>query len=159
MKLGTTSRLNIKLDGKSSYITGFPKFDIGWQWALEELEEALISQRVDIRPNGGYVVNDMWATHEIMEYAAKELMVLDPLRCIKHQMYIATTAHSALLGKHNDPDQDSIILQCQGRTAVQVGDQYGVLEPGDVMYLNGNDQHKFMSMGPRISITTSLEKL
>ena len=36
-------------------------------------------------------------------------------------------------------------------------DAYGVLEPGDVLYLHNETPHCFTSMGPRFSITFSLE--
>jgi len=159
--LRSIERYQLKLGDPSAKIENYLRLvdkNIDWQWALEELEEGLSDQRVEIRPNGGYVVNGMKPQHHHVNEAARMLQRADENRIVKTQMYIATTIHSGMFGKHTDFGQDSIIIQGQGRTAVDVGGQYGILEPGDMMYLRASDKHRFTSLGPRFSITLSLEE-
>jgi len=161
MKLDSILRHQLVLGLPSVMIEGFltlAKNDYDWQWALEEVEKGLIDGRTEVKSKGGFIVNQLEPQHHFVKEAMESLQRLDEERVVKCQMYVATTRHSQLLGKHRDYGQDSFIIQCQGYTAIEAGDRYGVLEPGDMMYLRSSDEHRFTSLSPRFSITLSLEE-
>jgi len=135
---------------------------LGWQWALETLDETTQTQSEKVQglPNGGFVINspEVNLNPNPFTFFINQLnQYKKPKQVIRSQVYIALSIKSSLFSKHIDTGQNSLVWQCQGRTAVEVGDAYGVLEPGDVLYLHNETPHRFTSMGPRFSITFSLE--
>ena len=135
---------------------------LGWQWALETLDATTQTdnKRVHSMPNGGFIVSQPQVDlhpNPFKYFESKLKEYKKPWQVIRSQIYIALSIKSNLFSKHTDPGQNSLVWQCQGRTAVEVGDAYGVLEPGDVLYLHNETPHHFTSMGPRFSITFSLE--
>jgi|TARA_R110000803_G_scaffold126384_4_gene193889 hypothetical protein len=140
---------------------------LDWQWALETLDTTTQrnNKRVNALPNGGFVVNSPCVDTDYIPLNPNPFVFferkLKPYKqvgqVIRNQVYIALSVKSSLFSKHTDTGQNSFVWQCQGKTAVEVGDAYGVLEPGDVLYLHNETPHCFTSMGPRFSITFSLE--
>lgn len=152
----------LDINGKSGIVDMFfvpyEKYgDLTWDWAMNEVQDGLEDGRCETKPNGGYVVNGMTPSTYFLEQAAGWLQKFDQRKIVRTQMYLAATIHSHLFRKHNDPGQRSLIIQGAGRTAVVVGEQAAVLEPGDILFLNGDEYHRFTSLGPRFSITLSLE--
>lgn len=135
---------------------------LDWQWVLETLDThtQTHNERVQSFPNGGFVINNPELDLEPSPFTFFENRLRDHIQyrqVIRSQIYISLSIKSNLFSKHTDPGQNSLVWQCQGRTAVEIGDAYGVLEPGDVLYLHNDTPHRFTSMGPRFSITFSLE--
>ena len=132
-----------------------------WQWALETLDETTQtdSQRVQSFPNGGFVINNPKMDYDLFEPFISELekFRIDEQQTIKTQIYMALSIKSNLFARHTDPGQNSLVWQCQGKTAIEIGDAVDVLEPGDVVYLHNDTPHRFTSLGPRFSVTFSLE--
>tara|TARA_X000000950_G_scaffold178276_1_gene216418 strand:+ start:680 stop:1186 length:507 start_codon:yes stop_codon:yes gene_type:complete len=136
---------------------------LDWQWALETLDATTQTEnkRVQAMPNGGFIVNSPEVDLQPSPFTFFENQLRTFMQSgqkITNQIYIALSVKSNLFSKHTDPGQNSLVWQCQGRTAVEIGDAYGVLEPGDLLYLHNETPHCFTSMGPRFSITFSLEK-
>ena len=120
------------------------------------------NKQVNALPNGGFVVNSPSVDAQLKPnpftfFESKLRTYKQVGQVIRNQIYIALSVKSSLFSKHTDTGQNSFVWQCQGKTAVEVGDAYGVLEPGDVLYLHNETPHCFTSMGPRFSITFSLE--
>tara|TARA_S200002703_G_scaffold141428_1_gene133306 strand:- start:124 stop:630 length:507 start_codon:yes stop_codon:yes gene_type:complete len=135
---------------------------LDWQWALETLDATTQTEnkRVQAMPNGGFIVNSPEVDLQPSPFTFFENQLRTFMQSgqkITNQIYIALSVKSNLFSKHTDPGQNSFVWQCQGRTAVEIGDAYGVLEPGDLLYLHNETPHCFTSMGPRFSITFSLE--
>ena len=137
---------------------------LDWQWALETLDTTTQTnnKQVNALPNGGFVVNSPSVDTQLKPnpftfFESKLRTYKQVGQVIRNQIYIALSVKSSLFSKHTDLGQNSFVWQCQGKTAVEVGDAYGVLEPGDVLYLHNETPHCFTSMGPRFSITFSLE--
>ena len=159
MQIRRTKAADIKPSDTSALVPDLIQApDISWEWALNEIQSGLEEGRCSTKPNGGYVVNGMSPNTEWLQSISKFLQNMDSNKIVRIQMYVAITIHSHLFTQHTDPGQRSIIVQGQGRTAVVVGDQATVLEPGSIMYLNGDEPHRFTSLGPRFSITISLEE-
>ena len=159
MQMQRANAHTIDIYSRSALLDNFapPHFTLQWDWALQEIEKGLEEGRTDTLPNGGYVVNEMKPTQYILDQARRYLQIRNQNKIVRIQMYAAVTRHAAMFGEHTDPGQRSLVLQGQGRSAVAVGDQYAILEPGDIMFLNGDEKHRFTSLGPRFSITVSLE--
>ena len=137
---------------------------LDWQWALEILDTTTQTnnKQVNALPNGGFVVNSPSVDTQLKPnpftfFESKLRTYKQVGQVIRNQIYIALSVKSSLFSKHTDLGQNSFVWQCQGKTAVEVGNAYGVLEPGDVLYLHNETPHCFTSMGPRFSITFSLE--
>jgi hypothetical protein len=150
---------------QSCYVKDIPLLPecLDWQWVLETLDHTIQTNNktVNSLPNGGFVINDPnvdnIAPNPFKYFESKLKEYKKPWQVIRSQIYIALSIKSNLFSKHTDPGQNSLVWQCQGRTAVEVGDAYGVLEPGNVLYLHNETPHHFTSMGPRFSVTFSLE--
>jgi len=149
---------------QSCYVKDIPLLPkcLDWQWVLETLDHTIQTngKKVNTLPNGGFVINspEFDLQPNPFEFFKNKLsQYKKPWHVIKSQVYVALSIKSNLFSKHIDPGQNSFVWQCQGRTAVEIGDAYGVLEPGDVLYLHNETPHYFTSMGPRFSITFSLE--
>ena len=150
---------------QSCMITHMPLLPkcLDWQWALETLDTTTQTDnnKVNAMPNGGFVINQPVVDESVKAFTFFEnrlRLYIQHGQVIRNQIYMALSARSNLFSKHVDPGQNSFVWQCQGRTAVEIGDAYGVLEPGDVLYLHNETPHCFTSMGPRFSITFSLEE-
>ena len=157
-------RLNEHFGKQSCIVNHIPLLPecLSWQWALETLDATTQTEnkKVKAMPNGGFVINSPTVdlqSNPFKFFESKLNEYKKPWHVIKSQVYIALSIKSNLFSKHIDPGQNSLVWQCQGRTAVEVGDAYGVLEPGEVLYLHNETPHYFTSMGPRFSITFSLE--
>jgi len=151
-----------KYFGKQSVrITDLPLLPktLDWQWTLELLDETTQtdSDRIKTFPNGGFVINSPQVEHTAFEYFKTKLQKFDKDLTVKTQIYMALSIKSNLFSRHTDPGQNSLVWQCQGKTAVEIGDCTDILEPSDVIYLHNETPHQFTSLGPRFSVTFSLE--
>lgn len=162
MQMQRADATAIDINGPSVLVDRFsPPYSIygglSWDWALNEIQKGLESGRVETKPNGGYVVNGMTPNDFFMDQAIHWLQSYDHNKVVRMQMYVAITIHAHLFSQHSDPGQRSLVIQGAGNTAVDVNGKVAVLEPGDLMFLNGDEPHRFTSLGPRFSITLSLE--
>lgn len=163
MQMQRANAHNLDINGRSAVLENFaPPHDkyctLDWDWALNEIQKGLEDGRTEPKPNGGYVVNGMGTNDYFLEQVKNYLQKFDRDKIVRIQMYVAISMHSVLFPKHNDPGQRSVIIQGAGRTAVVADEQVVILEKGDMMFLNGDEHHRFTSLGPRFSITVSLEE-
>lgn len=159
MQIQRVDATELDINGASALIDNLTHNDFphDWSWALHQVQKGLEDGRTTAKPNGGYVVNEMEQDDPFIKRITHFLKQFDKEKVVRMQMYVATTIHSVLFSEHNDPGQRSIIVQGAGRSAVVVGEQATILEHGDILFLNGDETHRFTNLGPRFSITISLE--
>jgi len=130
----------------------------------QEIITNLCNQQIakDIRyyrsfDNGGYTVGGV----ECHPYILEILNFLQPLKpnfFARAGIYASENDKSKTFPLHTDPGQHIWIWQIIGKTEWQVGNDYVILNNNELLYILPETPHRAIPIGPRVSISLSLEE-